>query len=402
MNEHDVELLSLQIKRIILNKPILPEMKSEAEELSELQELIDYLAQCLRESDEFLKNLSCGNLDAPTPDRHNFLAGGLKDLHAGLRHLTWQTNQVANGDYGQRVSFLGEFSDSFNKMTGQLQEREEKLKKQTQVITKSMDLLVAIMGALSDWIVVTDIESGEVLYTNPSAKKLFYNPETGKSSCGKSCDLLNHLRSYKMSDQTQVYEYHCPLNEYFLYAKSFLIQWDERMAYAHLIADVTSAREEKEELEEMVFKDTLTGLYNRRYGMQQLNEFLEEQRTFCACMIDLDRLKVANDCYGHGAGDEYIKTVSEQMRKIVRKADIISRIGGDEFLMLFLDCEEKLVEKKMDTLNEKLASIEKKYEMSVSYGVVWITPETPLSAKVVLQQADEKMYAQKNAKKAMR
>ncbi|MEG2095024.1 MAG: hypothetical protein RRY80_12030, partial [Lachnospiraceae bacterium] len=220
MNEQDIELLFLQIKNVILNKPILTEMKSETKELYELQELIDYLAQCLLEANEFLQNLSRGNLDAPTPNRHNFLASGLKDLHAGLRHLTWQTNQVANGDYGQRVSFLGEFSDSFNQMIHQLEERETKLKKQTQLITKSMDLLVAIMGGLSEWIVVTEIESGQVLYANPSAKKMFYNPETEEFACKGECELMKHLSSYEMSNNTQIFEFHCPNNENVLYTKS--------------------------------------------------------------------------------------------------------------------------------------------------------------------------------------
>ncbi|MEG1459691.1 MAG: diguanylate cyclase [Acetivibrio sp.] len=377
-------------------------MKSNTEELQDLQELIDYLAQCLSESDEFLQNLSRGNLEAPTPSRYNFLAGGLKDLHAGLRHLTWQTNQVANGDYGQRVSFLGEFSESFNKMTGQLEERETKLKKQTQVITKSMDLLVAIMGGLTDWIIVTGVEGGEILYANPSAKKMFYNPETEQFICGNYCELIQHLRSYKMSNITQTYEFHCPFSGKFLYTKSFLIEWDQKVAYAHLISDVTMDREEKEELEEMVFKDELTGVYNRRYGMQQLSSYISEKGTFSFCMVDLDKLKTVNDRFGHTAGDAYIKTVSDEMRKVSDNADSICRIGGDEFIMILPNCREEIAEKKLCELNEKLDSYKRKYEMSISYGIVFVTGSSNMQLEAILEQADEKMYFQKNKKKVRR
>ena len=55
------------------------------------------------------------------PPRDNFLCENLKSIHANLNHLTWQAKQVAKGDYAQTVSYLGEFSEAFNTMTGQLQ-----------------------------------------------------------------------------------------------------------------------------------------------------------------------------------------------------------------------------------------------------------------------------------------
>lgn len=69
--------------------------------------------------------LSRGNLSVKTPPRDNFLCENLKNIHANLNHLTWQAKQVAKGDYSQSVSYLGEFSEAFNTMTRQLQEREE-------------------------------------------------------------------------------------------------------------------------------------------------------------------------------------------------------------------------------------------------------------------------------------
>ncbi|MGO5051015.1 HAMP domain-containing protein [Lachnospiraceae bacterium LCP25S3_G4] len=107
-----------------MNKPLTEELKSESEELADLQEAVLYLSNCLAESNEFLKSLRMGELDVKAPSRHNFLAGNLKELHSALKYLTWQANQVANGDYNQSVSFLGDFSTSFNQMIHQLAERE--------------------------------------------------------------------------------------------------------------------------------------------------------------------------------------------------------------------------------------------------------------------------------------
>lgn len=78
MNKEDIDLLVEQIRQIILNKPIKEELKSESEELAELQEAVLYLSGLLSESIEFLKHLQAGELDAKPPGRHNFLAGNLK------------------------------------------------------------------------------------------------------------------------------------------------------------------------------------------------------------------------------------------------------------------------------------------------------------------------------------
>lgn len=69
------------------------------------------------------------------------MAGAAKELQANLKHLAWQANQVANGDYNQHVSFLGEFSDSFNRMVSQLSEREVRLKEQSAALEESVHLM---------------------------------------------------------------------------------------------------------------------------------------------------------------------------------------------------------------------------------------------------------------------
>ena len=142
MNKGDIDLLMEQIRALIFNKPITGNMKSTSEELADLQEAVSYLSDCLTESNEFLRHLRMGELDVKPPSRHNFLAGNLKELHSALRHLTWQANQVAHGDYSQSVSFLGDFSVSFNQMIGQLAERESQLKVQSELLTETLEMMV--------------------------------------------------------------------------------------------------------------------------------------------------------------------------------------------------------------------------------------------------------------------
>ncbi|MDL2254328.1 diguanylate cyclase [Ruminococcaceae bacterium OttesenSCG-928-I18] len=97
------------------------------EDLQEFAKGLVYFGESIAEMQEFATSLSKGNLSCDIPSRANELAAPLKALHASLVHLTWQTQQVAKGDYQQKVDFMGEFSEAFNVMTKQLDERQKAL-----------------------------------------------------------------------------------------------------------------------------------------------------------------------------------------------------------------------------------------------------------------------------------
>ena len=93
---------------------------------------LQFLDHAVKEMKEYSAALSNGTLSVTLPGRDNFLCENLKNVHANLNHLTWQAKQVAKGDYSQRVSSLGEFSEAFNTMTAQLKERESVLKEEAR------------------------------------------------------------------------------------------------------------------------------------------------------------------------------------------------------------------------------------------------------------------------------
>ncbi|MEG1761554.1 MAG: diguanylate cyclase [Hydrogenoanaerobacterium sp.] len=406
MNEQDIEILLRQIKNIVHNKLPLSEdeqPKVSSKELVDLQNAISYLAYCSAESNDFLKNLSIGNINIKAPDRHNLMASNLKELQSSLRHLAWQANQVANGDYKQKVSFLGEFSNSFNQMVAQLEERENKLKSKTDALTKSMNLLVAIMDGMRDWVVVTESKTGKVLYINLSAKEHFYNPQEDELIClGKSCNLLEHIRAYSSSDDSDEFMFSCNISGRDLYARTFSVQWNDKMAYVHFISDVTNERVQKEQLESLAFKDELTGLFNRRYGMQMLDNLVSGKKEFTVCMVDLDGLKYVNDSKGHLVGDDYIITVANAMLEIQDEDSVTCRVGGDEFIIIFPNYIEANAREKVNLLNKKISLIQKDYTLSISCGIFYVSSNMSLLPETILERADEKMYLVKKAKKACR
>jgi len=113
--------------------------KVPTEDVDHLQEVTDELRQALsylREIERFGVALSRGDLSAELRAKGT-LAGGLKGLHANLRHLTWQTEQVAEGDFTQLVGFMGEFSTAFNTMVNRLRESRDELHKKNEELQKA-------------------------------------------------------------------------------------------------------------------------------------------------------------------------------------------------------------------------------------------------------------------------
>ena len=102
-----------------------------------------YFVQCVMETKATAQALAKGDLNGMMPSPGNEIAAPLKSLHASLRHLTWQTQQVAQGDYQQRVHFMGDFSMAFNSMAQQLEERKKTETKERSRLQQYINLILA-------------------------------------------------------------------------------------------------------------------------------------------------------------------------------------------------------------------------------------------------------------------
>ncbi|MBI5558864.1 MAG: sensor domain-containing diguanylate cyclase [Deltaproteobacteria bacterium] len=158
-------------------------------------------------------------------------------------------------------------------------------------------------------------------------------------------------------------------------------------------------------LEEKANTDPLTGLYNRGYLEQALLEEKEKlekfHMDFALIVADVNRLKKANDEYGHEAGDRLIMTVSELLHKTVRTTDILARTGGDEFVILLSDCNADRMRNFIERLTDKVfheifleVGDNERFPVTVSFG----GSATDVCAfELLMQEADKAMYAAKEA-----
>jgi diguanylate cyclase (GGDEF)-like protein len=118
---------------------------------------------------------------------------------------------------------------------------------------------------------------------------------------------------------------------------------------------------------------------------------------------DLDNLKRINDTFGHQEGDEALKETARLLEETFRESDIISRIGGDEFVVMPIkDAEENvapITERLKNNLGRYNAAKDRSYILSISVGVTFYDPYNPITVEELLSQCDKLMYREKTGKK---
>jgi PAS domain S-box-containing protein len=160
-----VKLLFDYIRDLIYNPAHAAlEVKELPPDFHDLGEGLRYLGECILETRKFANALSRGELNEESPSRSNEIAAPLKSLQSSLQHLTWQTQQVAMGDYQQHVDFMGDFSRAFNTMIQQLEERRQKDVAAKSKLQQHINLL---LENFPDIVLLFDIE-GKIVSTSKS------------------------------------------------------------------------------------------------------------------------------------------------------------------------------------------------------------------------------------------
>jgi len=172
------------------------------------------------------------------------------------------------------------------------------------------------------------------------------------------------------------------------------------------ISIVIERKKIEQELERLAHHDTLTGAYNRGYGLELLQRQLKlakrNKSPLLLAYSDLDNLKDINDEFSHEEGDRVMVQVAKLFKSTLREVDIIIRMGGDEFLVILLGCslnEIPIIRKRLSKGLTRLNKINNKpYKIGFSTGFSNYDPVYPLSMNELIRIADEKMYEEKKSK----
>jgi len=173
---------------------------------------------------------------------------------------------------------------------------------------------------------------------------------------------------------------------------------------------VATALERKrmdEELKKLAHYDPLTETYNRRYGLELLERqgkiARRNKTSFLLAYADLDNLKEINDQFGHGTGDEAIIKITTLFKSILREVDIIIRMGGDEFLLIFPNStlkEMPIIKQRLYEGLDRLNRISgKPYKIGFSIGFCTYDSSCSQSMEELISVVDQEMYLDKNKRK---
>lgn len=178
---------------------------------------------------------------------------------------------------------------------------------------------------------------------------------------------------------------------------------DQVSGFVGTLTDISQQRSNQEEIERLAYHDMLTGLPNRRYFRDKLEQQIRvnrrEQKSFALFALDLNGFKQINDTLGHDAGDQVLKTIAQRLQNLLRESASISRIGGDEFCVMipgFNDVQslEVIAQRIITMVREPIQLNNQESTLSTSIGIA-LFPSDAENANDLIKHADLALYAAK-------
>jgi diguanylate cyclase (GGDEF)-like protein len=173
-----------------------------------------------------------------------------------------------------------------------------------------------------------------------------------------------------------------------------------RRQFSMQLDEMRTLQVRAEEFHRLAIVDPLTGLYNRRVAEKRLaseaSRSLRYGHPLTVIYLDLNKFKQINDTYGHLAGDQVLKEFAANLNAVFRLSDLVSRVGGDEFVIVLPECSINQV----DPLLARLRHMEVDWDgqkIPVSFSAGWVGYEKGESLEHFLERADRTLYAHKRA-----
>jgi diguanylate cyclase (GGDEF)-like protein len=175
---------------------------------------------------------------------------------------------------------------------------------------------------------------------------------------------------------------------------------DGEQSISRLRAELSVYQSRLDEVERMATQDPVTGVANRYKAERQLQLRMERLQSFSIVIFDLDNFKETNDLHGHTAGDALLKQFAVELRSFFRITDLVSRWGGDEFLVI-VDCGADQIRDRILPVRKwidgdytiQIGGVTRKVRVQASVGTAsWRSPE---SADALIARADAEMYQEK-------
>ncbi|MBK5247456.1 MAG: diguanylate cyclase [Peptostreptococcaceae bacterium] len=285
-------------------------------------------------------------------------------------------------------------------------ENKKKLNNTNQVME---EILEATHVGIWEW----NVQTGETIFNERWAEIIGYTLDEISPTSIETWIRFTHPDDIKKSDEQlerifsnvqEYYEIECRIKHkdgswIWINDRGKVVTWTNdgkplTMRGTH--SDITKSKREEEKNIYLGYHDFLTGVYNRRFYEEELRRLdTERNLPLTIAMGDLNGLKLINDSFGHHMGDEFLKKVAELIKETCRADDIVSRVGGDEFVIILpktdgLEAGE-IINRIYKSVSEKRVE---NLKFSISFGY---ETKTEMGQKIedVFKGAEDHMYRHK-------
>lgn len=192
----------------------------------------------------------------------------------------------------------------------------------------------------------------------------------------------------------------CKNGQYVWVEVSSIYQYNDEneLETVNNIRNIEERKTAEERLMHLSYYDQLTDLYNRRFYEEELMRLdTERNLPIALIMADVNGLKLTNDAFGHQEGDQILRNIAQIFKKVCRSDEIISRIGGDEFVILLPKCNDTQTRLLIERLNGAISN-DKKNNALLSVSIGYAVKESVLmKMDAVFKEAEDDMYRHKLA-----
>ncbi|MFC7407960.1 sensor domain-containing diguanylate cyclase [Hydrogenophaga atypica] len=323
------------------------------------------------------------------------LAGLLLGTAALIRHLAQEA---------RRARHLSRTLAQANQML------ESRVAERTRQIEEGRQLLSFILDASPSDVLLIGADNSEVIFINQSLIRRL-NLAAPPKHLPKSELLQDPAQCQQLSDELERYGEvggleallgHNPPTWCSVSAR--LIEVDGRLSHLIWSFDITPHKRLEAQLRELAASDPLCGLDNRRAFLEKSTALLEHcrrhQQDCAVLMLDIDRFKSINDRYGHAVGDQAIIACANAMRATLRDADVLGRLGGEEFAALLPLAGERATRDTAERLRGAVEAIRIELEngdtlsFTISIGTTQLANRATLVEDLMIE-ADEALYRAK-------
>ena len=288
-----------------------------------------------------------------------------------------------------------------------------KQKNLENILREERNLLQTTLLSIADGVVSID-RKGEIKVFNQAAEDI--TGFTSKEVIGRNCLDFLHLIDEKRNEEIICYiEDFIDIENFSRDDLSITVKSGEIIPIENSLSQIINSsgqadgavmvfrdiREKRERLNRISYlsnHDQLTGLYNRYYYEEQLENITKEENLpLTLAILDVNGLKLTNDAFGHLMGDKLLKTLGDILKEQCRQNDMVFRVGGDEFVIIMTNTLEEDAEKIFSNIYRALENV-KLENIVISVSIGWSTSTTKIkNMDDIYIKAEEYMYMKKIA-----